>query len=256
MFHRLIQKIKSRVFNDKKEAVDSFLWDQYAKNWDKENIHIENKLVSRKDRSSYLKYLGDEWGRVDDVKEIIDLFIVPFINQRSVVGEIGIGGGRVAVRIPKKVKEFYGFDISPEMLKIAKKNIKKNNSKFYLLKNQKFPNKINNKFDFIYSFDVFVHLPTRIIWNYFISVNKILKPNGKFFVHTANILTEAGWKNFSSKQKYFPHVYLTPEIVKLMAKRSGYKLIKESKGRSKNFYLKRDYLAVFEKANRRNEDKN
>jgi SAM-dependent methyltransferase len=226
------------------------LWDAYSNEWSKEKIFIENEGVEKKDGENYIQYLGDEWGRVSDVEEIVKDYILAFTDKNTKIGEIGTGGGRVVSKVAGSVKEFYCFDISIGMLENAKQALKEfNNINYVLLEGAKLPDSHKESFDFIYSFDVFVHLNLHVIWQYFQEIHKSLKPNGKSFIHTANLAAPDGWKRFVEQETYTVegHYFLTPEIVKVLAEKAGFKVIKESSISEHNFYFNRDYLIVLEK---------
>ena len=226
------------------------LWNRYSKRWNKSEVPVDEDLdVSQQDEERYIEYLGDEWGRRSDVEEIVSDYILRFINEESVVAEIGIGGARIASRVVGETKEFYGFDISSEMLVMAK-DVLANYShvKYVLLSEPQFADEFVEKFDFVYSFDVFVHLDLHTMWKYFVELRRILKPGGKAFIHTTN-LKAGGWKRFSRQKAYSVagHYFISPEIVDILAQHSDLRIIKSSTMDPANFYLNRDYLVVLEK---------
>src|SRR5262245_5378406 len=96
------------------------LWDLYARAWDEGNVEIEDQTVGKDQVESYLKFVGDEWGRVSDVEEIVRDYIDPYISAQSAVAELGSGGGRIAAKVAGKVGKLYCLDISAEMLRRAK----------------------------------------------------------------------------------------------------------------------------------------
>ncbi len=222
------------------------LWDRYAKRWNRNSIPFEDaKLVRENDL-----FLGDEWGNREDVEWVVENYIKPFITKQSVVAEIGTGGGRVASKVAPLTKEFFCFDISQEMLKKAKLVLNHYpHTHYVLLKNAVFPKEFNNRFDFVYSFDVFVHLDLHTIWAYMQEFARILKKGGRVFIHTTNLKAPDGWKRFSSQDEYKVegHYFIVPEVIDVLAHRSGLKIIKRSEIDPKNFYLNRDYLVVLEK---------
>lgn len=226
------------------------LWERYAKDWNKYKVRVENPKISEQKRKSYLNYIGDEWGRVSDIEKIVEEYIYPYITNESIVAEIGTGGARIASKVVDRTKEFYCFDISSKLLKIAKSVLANYSHVKYILLNQpKFPPELAGKFDFVYSFDVFVHLDLHTIWRYLNEIRRILKKGGKAFIHTTNLKAPDGWKRFSKQIAYSPatHYFISPEIFNILAQHSTLKIIKTSSIDSSNFYLNRDYLAILEK---------
>jgi len=226
------------------------MWDGYAEWWTKEKVIVEDATIVQ-NREERLKYLGDEWGISADVDEILNEFVLPYIKNTDVIGEIGSGGGRVASRLVDKCKEFYCFDISREMLKkVSEALSNQKNINYVLLETSGIPASLEEKFDFLYAFDVFVHLDLHNLWKYFHSFPKALKPGGKVFVHTTNLTAPDGWNRFAEQDSFsiHGHYFITPETVRTLAKNAGLKVIKESTPKEGNFYLNRDYLAVLERA--------
>ncbi len=226
------------------------LWDGYAKGWNKKKVHVENDTIKDEEKENYLNYLGDEWGRVTDLERIISEYIYPYITKESVVGEIGVGGARIASKVVYSVKEFYAFDISSEMLKKARSVLGSGPNVHYVqLRDSKFSNSLKDKFDFIYSFDVFVHLDLHTIKKYFYEISVILQKGGKAFIHTSNLKAPGGWKKFSSQDSYSieGHYFISPEIIDIISEHSNLKIIKKSSINPNNFYLNRDYLFILEK---------
>jgi SAM-dependent methyltransferase len=221
-------------------------WDDYARRWSASRVAVDDPGV----RAEGLTHLGDEWGRKQDVLRIVQEYISPFVNAESVVGEIGCGGGRVAVQVAGMVKELYCFDISVEMLERARAALAaRDNVHFLQLRGPHLVSGFMETFDFMYSFDVFVHLDLMLMWKYFSEIALCLRPGGKAFLHTANLATPAGWEYFRSQEGYGPtsFYFISPEVVDILAARSNLRIIKKSHADPTNFYLNRDYLFVVEK---------
>lgn len=140
------------------------IWNNFAKNWTKQGAEVENSSIDEHGKIEYLEYLGDEWGNKESVKQVIDDFIFPYINSDSIVAEIGCGGGRIAAQVAPGVKKLLCFDISEQMLNNAQKKLSNFSNISYILNNgQNFDETFYGNFDFVYSFDVFVHLDLHTI---------------------------------------------------------------------------------------------
>lgn len=260
MFFKKRKKKETKINPDKNftasqnsnKEYNKQLWDKYARKWTKQNAYIEAVPIEDVDKENYLEYLGDEWGDKDSVKQVIEDFIFPYINSDAVVAEIGSGGGRISAKIAPKISQLTCFDISEDMLTNARKNLTNfSNIEYLLIDGQYFPKNYKYKFDFVYSFDVFVHLDLHTIWSYFKEIKKILSKSGKVFLHTTNLNAPKGWERFSKQDKYKVegHYFVVPEIIKQLASKAGYKIIKESVIDEDNFYYKRDYLFILENSN-------
>lgn len=226
------------------------IWTLYAKTWRKKDIRIQNVDVTEDERDSYITDLGDEWGRLSDLEDIISDYIYPYVTDQSLVAEIGVGGGRVARRVAKNVKELWCFDISSEMLGKAEQALRgQSNVKLCLLDEPKLPSELAGTLDFVYSFDTFVHLDLHMMWNYFKEIDRVLKGGGKAFLHTSNLKAPGGWDSFSRQESYsvIRHFFISPEVIDILSERAGFEIIRKSNVDPSNFYLNRDYLFVLEK---------
>ena len=252
----MISKIKAKIKdllnvtpNDNIEY-NVKIWDDYAKHWDYKTIEVENEVIDDKKRKEYLEFIGNEWGVLKDATDIINDYLLNYLKKDSIVGEIGIGGGRIANLVAPAAKKLYGFDVAKEMLKVASKSLSKHdNIEFVHLQGSKLDSKFEKSFDMIYSFDVFVHLDLHNIWAYFKEIKKALKDDGKVFLHTANLNTPDGWERFKVQDRYWPggFYFITPQTIDVLAQRAGFKIIKHSEVDASNFYMNRDYLFVMEK---------
>jgi SAM-dependent methyltransferase len=224
------------------------LWDRYSERWTKQTATIDNPEVV--DREAYLRTLGDEWGRTADVERIIVDYVLPYIDQSSVVAEIGVGGGRIAGKVAGKCRRLRCFDISPNMLQRAKAHLaEQTNVSFTLLERAELPSEAES-FDFVYSFDVFVHLDVHTMWKYFREFRRALKTGGHAFVHTTNLRAPGGWERFSGQERFSVegHYFVTPDVVAVLAERAGLTVVKTSSVDPDNFYFNRDHLVVMRKA--------
>ncbi len=100
------------------------------------------------------------------------------LSKEKTVLEIGVGTGRLAVRIAPLCKEFYGIDISPETIKGATKNLEEYQN-VNLICDDFMTYKLNLTFDVIYSSLTFMHIKDKQE-----AINKVQKllNNGGLFV--------------------------------------------------------------------------
>lgn len=224
---------------------NKWFWNRYVKRWNKKTI-ITDKNCDRDE----LNIIGEEWGDNNSVDEIVKDYITPYINNQSVVCELGSGGGRIASKVAPQVKELHCLDISNEFLKVAKNHLKDyKNIHYTLLNNSEIPKKYKSSFDFIFSFDVFLHFDLYTIYNYLKNIHSCLKPSSHTFIHTANLSTESGWKTFLKHENldHCKHNFITPETFKILSNKAGFEIIKASTPNKSNFYLDRDYLVILKK---------
>ncbi len=228
------------------------LWNWYADKWS--DLEFRRRQLANEGRTdedpSSVDRLGEEWGRLDDVHQVVDKWILPHVDTDSVAGEIGTGGARVARMVAPSVKEFHAFDVAPRMLERARAELRTvAGAHFHVLERPKLADHLEGRFDFIYSFDVFVHLDLHVQWQYLCEFERVLRPGGKAFIHTANLTADAGWERFVNQDHYrVEGFYFTvPEAVRTLAHHAGLRVIEELSGEPGNFYYERDYLVLLEK---------
>jgi ubiquinone/menaquinone biosynthesis C-methylase UbiE len=161
--------------------------------------------------------------------------------------KIGVGGGRIANQIAPHVAKLYATDIAPHMIERSRAALSSHkNIEFFTLPNSSLALFDDASCDFIYSFDVFVHLDLHTMWRYFQEIHRILKPGGHAFLHTTNLASPQGWKRFAAQKsfKVEGHYFITPEIISVLCKKSNLQIVHESPIDESNFYYARDYLFV------------
>lgn len=120
--------------------------------------------------------------------------------------ELGIGGGRVAKRTSSLVKYLHAVDISSEMIKRAKENLKdfENINYYHSTQSPEMPKPVkdNGSYDFIYSFDVFVHVDIHTFFHTLMNLRPLMTKDTLFFVSVANLCSTLGFDRFK-KQRAF-----------------------------------------------------
>ncbi|CAN0419326.1 unnamed protein product, partial [Phaeothamnion confervicola] len=132
--------------------------------------------------------------------------------------EIGCGGGRVAAEVAPHVASLTCLDVSPKMLQRAQAELAgADNVSFRLLSGGKvaagahaaavgapprLPEDMTGACDFVYCFDVLVHVDLHVQYAYYRDVRRLLKSGGKAFFSTANLLSPGGWPRFEAQRKF------------------------------------------------------
>jgi len=226
-----------------------WFWSEYAKRWSPDTTFIDDGSDPETSRRE-IKYRGDEWGREELLRPILEEFVFPYLGPERIVAEIGSGGGRLSVRVAPLVKELHCFDVSQEMLDVCRKTLATHpNVHYHLINSPEFDTQYFGRFDFVYAFDVFVHLDLHTIWRYFQSIRRTLREGGVAFLHTANLKSPDGWRRFASQQTYKPEgfYFVSPEIISVLIERGDWELVKGSSPDPSNLYLNRDYLFILRK---------
>jgi ubiquinone/menaquinone biosynthesis C-methylase UbiE len=111
----------------------------------------------------------------------IELKRFPPDQRTSLRGlEIGCGPARVLRPMSRNFKEIHGVDVSDEMIALARENLRGTPHAFVHATNgatlELFE---NDSFDFVYSYAVFQHIPSRdVVLQYMRETRRVLKPGG------------------------------------------------------------------------------
>ena len=157
-----------------------------------------------------LKAYMDKW----DGQNFIDKMK---LDKTKSVLEIGVGTGRLAVRVAPVCKHFTGIDISSETVKRAEENLKDlDNVK--IICDDFLSAEFNEKFDVVYSSLTFMHIEEKQK-----AVDKVftlLKNGGRFVLSTDKNPSDTIDAGFT-KIKIFPD---NPDNIRACIEKSGMKL--------------------------------
>lgn len=235
-------------------AYNRQIWDWYADRW--ADPEFRRRQLAHEGRPgddpSALEVLGEEWGRLEDARQVITEWVLPFVSPEADVAEIGTGGGRIARMVAPHVGRFTAFDLSDRMLTRVRAALADvpAATDFELLDGTGLPAACTDRFDFVYAFDVFVHLDLHTQWRYLQEIHRVLRPGGRALVHTADLTTGPGWERFAAQAWYRVEgfYFMTPQAVRTLACRAGLTVERErSGGDGSNFYYDRDHLALLAK---------
>ena len=117
-----------------------------------------------------LKEYMDKW----DGKAFLDALTLD--DTKSIL-EIGVGTGRLALKIAPQCKEFYGIDISSKTIKRAKENLQEFDNVTLLLGDiEKYS--FDRTFDVVYSSLTFMHIKNKK--GVIDKISHLLTPRGRF----------------------------------------------------------------------------
>lgn len=174
-----------------------------------------------------LKKYMDKW----DGQSFIDKME---LDKTKSVLEIGVGTGRIAVKVAPLVNDFTGIDISEKTIRQAKKNIKMGMfRKPELICADFLGYDFSKTFDVIYSSLTFLHIKEK--QKAFDIVRGLLNDNGRFVLSidkNQDEILDIG----TSKIRVYPD---NPDDIKLYAKNSGLELTEQSETEFAHIFILR-----------------
>ena len=156
------------------------------------------EYLLKKTRDDYNR-IAEEWSRFKI--EILDAMkvLAGYSQEGDKVLDIGCGNGRLIEAFKGRKIDYYGVDVSREMIGIAK--AKHSEGKFQIADALNLPFSANY-FDKIYSIAVFHHIPSKEFRLQFLrEAKRVLKPEGLLILTVWNLnpvrmIFIGGWKRF------------------------------------------------------------
>jgi ubiquinone/menaquinone biosynthesis C-methylase UbiE len=190
---------------------------------------------------------GEEWTVTEEWKRVlINDVLLKNIEAGKTILEIGPGAGRWTETLQKIAKCLIIVDLSDKCIELCKKRFSNcSNIEFFVNDGNSLNFIKNDEVDFIWSFDVFVHINAWDTEKYITEFNRILKKGGRGIVHhprEGRLYDREvdGWRSNTSAQ-----------LFSQMLERNGLTLIKQfdSWGDRGQFDVKHfnDIITVFEK---------
>src|SRR5690349_7551625 len=99
------------------------------------------------------------------------------VSGRDAALEIGCGPGRLMRPLAKHFDEIHGIDVSDEMIRLARERLRDTPTAFpHHGTGSDLSAFRNEMFDFVYSYAVFQHIPSReVVFNYLREARRVLK---------------------------------------------------------------------------------
>lgn len=102
------------------------------------------------------------------------------VRGRDAALEIGCGPGRLMRPLSRSFGEIHGVDVSDQMIRLAQERLRNTpNAHPHHSSGSDLAMFPNEKFDFVYSYAVFQHIPSReVVFNYLREAKRVLKTGG------------------------------------------------------------------------------
>ena len=115
--------------------------------------------------------------------------------------EIGCGPGRLMRPMSRHFAEIHGIDVSDEMIARATENLRETPNAFaHVGDGSRLSQFEDASIDFIYSYAVFQHIPSRdVVLEYLGEIQRVLKPGGVLFSSDHPPLNPGYWVVFSGQ---------------------------------------------------------
>ncbi len=184
---------------------------------------------------------GHEWsgyfGTTDNLWNILYPKIEKYLKGE--VLEIAPGYGRMTKYLLEKISNLSIIDLNNNCIEKCKEKYG-DKIKSYKVNDGKSLNYIDNSFDFVFSFDSFVHMTADVIECYLMEIQRTLKQNGYAFIHHSFFFgSEDPSDNIAGRSN------MTPELFSKLVRRYDMKIVSQE-----NFRISEqanDIITIFQK---------
>jgi SAM-dependent methyltransferase len=189
-FRRPSRIAPRRLRARRRDAVDALrvAWSRYPEEWKTDPA-----------LSMGAETLGEEWGGADFADRVIKL-AEPYLGAQADVLELGCGGGKFSRRLAPRCRSLVCTDISPEMIDHTRSTLAaqalEENVDYAVLNGVDFSGVPDESVDFIFSYDVQLHLPPENVFSYMRDARRVLRDNGVFMLHQVNLASQGGMEHF------------------------------------------------------------
>jgi SAM-dependent methyltransferase len=163
-------------------------WSRYPGEWEQDA-----------DLSMGAATLGDEWGGPAFADLVIEL-VAPYLGTDVDVLELGCGGGKFSSRLAPRCRSLLCGDISAPMIDRTRSTLRGQgvdaNVDYRVLNGVDFTGVADESVDFIFSYDVQLHLQPQNVFSYMRDARRVLRDNGVFMLHQINLASEGGMDHF------------------------------------------------------------
>jgi ubiquinone/menaquinone biosynthesis C-methylase UbiE len=122
---------------------------------------------------------------------VVNQMMMKYLDENLKILEVGPGAGRWTEILQKKASKIILADISEKCLRICKDRFQKySNIEYYLIKDRGLNCIESESLDYIWSYDVFVHINPTDTEQYMVDFQRILKSGGVAIIHHPGASTD------------------------------------------------------------------
>ena len=144
---------------------------------------------------------GDEWNDSDEPERwkatLIDEVLLASLGDAGAILEIGPGAGRWSEVLRPRAERLVLVDVTQRALELTRERLGDDGKVEYVLTDgAAFPDVEDASIDFVWSFDVFVHIAPLDVASYIAEVARVLRPGGSAVIHHSGRLQRfPGWRS-------------------------------------------------------------
>ncbi len=173
---------------------------RYAADWNRYSEYWDAHYASR------FGHLGDEWHDRDFEDRFFALFVSRFIDASTTVLEIGPGGGKWTARYAPLARRVIVLDVSEHMLDRTRRRCEEAGlgNVEYLLGNGRDLGLVGDaSIDFVFSFDVLVHVALEDTWPYAREIARVMRTGATAVLHHAVNTAPDAWEKIAKENEWY-----------------------------------------------------
>jgi 2-polyprenyl-3-methyl-5-hydroxy-6-metoxy-1,4-benzoquinol methylase len=213
--------------------------------------------------------LGEEWGGPEFADHVVES-MAGHLGPDVDVLELGCGGGKFSQRLAPRCRSLLCTDISAAMIDHARATITARgvarNVDYRVLNGVDFDGVASESVDFIFSYDVLLHVQPQNVFSYMIDAGRILRSHGAMMLHQINLASDGGmghflaqyggetWKRALDDPRRRGHIYyMSEDQMRALAHQAGLAVesIRRDWGEFEGVTAGRDLIGLLRKAESR-----
>jgi SAM-dependent methyltransferase len=152
-----------------------------------------------------------------------------------VVLEIGCGVARLGKEVAPHAREWWGVDVSANMVAIAHDRCRDlRNVRFFVSNGRDLSGVPTASVDKMYCHAVFIHMDKEDWYTYLVDARRVLKPFGLFYFDVWNLCDSVGWLRWQNERSLYRdrterpahrNQFSSPDELRTMVRMAGFELL-------------------------------